>query len=323
MNRVRIGCSYLNSIRGTERPQRTRTAKEPSKHRQNTASLLPSWTCPSSAPKQGSPSRPPSTEQRAHISRSAYVFRPLPHAVPPSLLWSLICRALSLPLDLFCYPILHVQATLSMEFSFGTMSAPTASLVRAFSQLGHPHQHYIEDEPKGESVHCKRGRSLSTPSLNTREWHQFRMLDATTPNLGPCDPTPSGRPRSASFNPSPVVTCVGPSLGDQDYEQMGCSWDHVVEITEPRESPAIIPDEQDVATKNQIIDSRPEHLVKRTPRNTAPLPLAGGLLGSLLKRRNASRCFFSVAELDVISSFGDLPDDGGYRRPSHHRIATD
>lgn len=195
------------------------------------------------------------------------------------------------------------------------MSAPTASLVRAFSQLSHP-RHPIEgDESKEQAVHCKRGRSLSTPSLNTREWHQFRMLDATTPNFHPCDPTPSSRPKSALFNPSPALTCAWPSLGDRSYEQVACLRGHV-EIIEPVESPAMIP-EQVVAIKGQVIDHGSEHLFKSATPNARPLPVTGVTLESLLKRREAPRCFFSLAELDAISLFEDFPDDGEYQRFSH------
>ena len=192
------------------------------------------------------------------------------------------------------------------------MSAPTPSVVRAFSQNGHP-QHPIEEcSFKREAVHRKRGRSLSTPSLNTREWHQFRMLDATTPHLSPCDPTLSGRPRSTSLNPSPIVTCIGASLGDQNYEQVGCPQDQV-EITESSESPSVVPDEQVIATKSQVVGHGTEHLIKRTSPNAGSLPPAGGILETLLKRRNAPRCFFSLAELHVMSSFEDSSDDGGYQ----------
>ena len=188
-----------------------------------------------------------------------------------------------------------------------TMSTPTASLVRTFSQFGHP-QHPIEEyEPKGEAPHRKRGRSLSTPSLNTQEWRQFRMLDATTPRVGSCDPTPSCRPRSAPFNPSPVIACTEPSFGNRSYEQVGCLRDHV-EVTKPSESPATIPEEQAVATKNQVNHHGPEHLMEMETPNADPIPLAGagGPLGSLLKRRNAPRCFFSPVELY-------FPDDGRYQ----------
>ena len=213
----------------------------------------------------------------------------------------------------FATRILNYKAILSMPFSLTTMSAPTTSLLRAFSQFGRP-QHPIEEyEPKVEAVHRKRGRSLSTPSLNTREWHQFRMLDATTPHLGPCDPMPSGRPRSASYNPSPVIPCVGPSLDGRGYEQVECLWEPV-EITKPSESPAIISDEQAVATEEQAsIDHGPKHLIKGTNPNAGLLPPTGRILESLLKRRKAPRCFFSLAELDAISSFEDFPDDGGYQ----------
>ena len=196
-----------------------------------------------------------------------------------------------------------------MIYALGTMSAPTPSVVRAFSQFGHSIE---ERESKREAVHRKRGRSLSTPSLNTREWHQFRMLDATTPHLSPCDPTLSSRPRSASLNPSPITTCIGPSLGDRSFEQAGCSQNQV-EITESSESPSVILHEQVIATKSQVVGHEPEHLIKRTSPNAGLLPPAGGVLDTLLKRRNAPRCFFSLAELHVMSSFEDSSDDGGYQ----------
>ena len=199
-----------------------------------------------------------------------------------------------------------------MIYALGTMSAPTPSVVRAFSQFGHP-QHPIERESKREAVHRKRGRSLSTPSLNTREWHQFRMLDATTPHLNPCDPTLAGRPRSASLNPSPIITCTGALLGDRSYDQVGCSQDQV-EITESSESSSVVPDERVIATKSQVVGYGLEHLIKRTSPNAGPLAPAGGILETLLKRRNAPRCFFSLAELHVMSSFEDSSDDGGYQR---------
>ena len=142
------------------------------------------------------------------------------------------------------------------------------------------------------------------------------MLDATSPNFHPCDPTPSSRPRSALLNPSPTITCVGPSLGDQSYERAGCLRGHV-ETTEPSESPTVIPDEQVVAMKKQVIDHGSEHLVKRVTPNACPLPVTGVILESLLKRRDAPRCFFSLAELDAISLFEDFPDDGEYQRFSH------
>jgi hypothetical protein len=202
---------------------------------------------------------------------------------------------------------------MSMIHTLGTMSAPTTSLIRAFSQFGHPQYPTEEHEPKGEAVHRKRGRSLSTPSLNTREWHQFRMLDATTPPLGPCDPTPSGRPRSASFNPSPVTTCVGPSLGGRSYEQAGCSQNHV-EIPEPSESRAIIPDEQVAATKNQVAGHVSGHVTKGTSPNAGPLPAGWRCTGVAPQTpHSAPRCFFSLAELHAMSSFEDSPDDGGYQ----------
>lgn len=195
-----------------------------------------------------------------------------------------------------------------MIHSLRTMSAPTASPIRAYSQFGHP-QHPIEEhESKRDAVHRKRGRSLSTPSLNTREWHQFRMLDATTPLLSPCDPTPPGRPRCASLDSSPVTTCVGPSLGDRSCEQVACS-QNIVKITESSGSPVVVPDEQAIATKIQVVGHGTEHLINRT----GPLP-AGGILESLPKRRNAPRCFFSLAELHAISSFEDSSDDGGYQK---------
>ena len=139
------------------------------------------------------------------------------------------------------------------------------------------------------------------------------MLDATTPNIHPCDPTPSGRPKSTLFNPSPAIACVGAPLGDQSYERVGCLRGHV-EITEPSEPPAMIPDEQVVAMKSRVIDHGLEHLVKRATPDARPLPLTSVMLESLLKRRNAPRSFFSLAELDAISLFEDFPDDGEYRR---------
>ena len=238
---------------------------------------------------------------------------PFPHVVLTILLWSLIYCAFSSPRDPLYYRNHSLRATLGMVHALETMSAPTASLVRASSQFGHP-QHPIEEhESKRDAVHRKRGRSLSTPSFNTPEWHQFRMLVATTPLLSPCDPTPSGRPRSTStsLNPPPVR----PSLGDQRYEQAGCSQNHV-EITESSESPAVVPDEQVIATKSLIVGHGPEHLIQRTSPNTGPLP-PGGILESLLKRRNAPRCFFSLAELHAMSSFEDSDDDGGYQRFSN------
>jgi hypothetical protein len=192
------------------------------------------------------------------------------------------------------------------------MSAPTVSLLRAFSQFSHP-QHPIEYESKGEAVHRKRGRSLSTPSLNTREWHQFRLLDATTPYLDACDPVPPGRPRSASYNPppSPVIACAGPWLGGRGYEQVGCLRDHL-EIVERCESPTTMSDDQVMAMEEQeVIDHEPEHLINGTPLNAGPPRPTGGILESPLKRRNAPRCFFSLAELDAISSYEGFPDDGG------------
>lgn len=239
---------------------------------------------------------------------------PFPHALLTILLWSLIYRALSSTRVPFYYRIHTYRTTSGMTHALGTMSAPTPSLVRAFSQFGHP-QHPIEQrESKREAVHRKRGRSLSTPSLNTREWHQFRMLDATTPHLSPCDPTLTGRPRSASLNPSPVITCTGPSLGDRSCKQVGCSQDQV-EITESSGPPAVIPDEEVIPTEGQVVGHGLEHLIKRTRPNAGPLPAAGGMLESLLKRRNASRCFFSLAELHAMSSFEDSSDDGGYQVP--------
>ena len=92
---------------------------------------------------------------------------------------------------------------------------------------------------------------------------------------------------------------------------MGCSRDYV-EITESSESRAMIPDEQAIATKSQVVGHRPEHPIKR--RSTQTSAPAGAILGSLLKRRDAPRCFFSLAELRAISSFEDSPDDGGYWR---------
>jgi hypothetical protein len=255
--------------------------------------LLASWTWPSS---------PDLLTTRARSSE--LVFRVQQASFSLSLiilLWSLVHRALPSPRDPSYCRIHTYRATLSMIHALGTMSAPTTSLVRASSQFGHP-QHPIEEhESKRDAVRRKRGRSLSTPSPNTREWHQFRMLDATTPLLSPCDPTPPGRPRSGSLNSSPATTCAGPSLGDRSYEQVGCSQNHV-EIAE---------------SKSLVAGHGPEHLIKRTSPNTDPLPPAGGILESPLKRRNAPRCFFSLAELHAISSFEDSSDDGGYQRFSN------
>ena len=97
---------------------------------------------------------------------------------------------------------------------------------------------------------------------------------------------------------------------------MGCLRGHV-EITEPVESPAMIPDEQVVAMKGQVIDHGSEHLFKSTTPNARPLPVTGVTLESLLKRRKAPRCFFSLADLDAISLFEDFPDDGEYQTFSH------
>ena len=277
-----------------------------------------SWTWPSSPPKQRTCSQPRAlcNELVFRVQKTYFTLSsrsphdsPLEPDLPRSFLYS--C-----PLSL---PIHTYHTTLGMIHALGTMSAPTPSLIRAFSQFGQP-QHPIEQrESKREAVHRKRGRSLSTPSFNTREWHQFRMLDATTPHLSPCDPTLSGRPRSASLNPSPVITCTGPSLGDRSYERAGCSQDQV-ETTESSGSPAAIPDEQVLATEGLVVGHGLEHLIKRTRPNAGPLPAAGGILESLLKRRDAPRCFFSLAELHAMSSFEDSSDDGGYQVPLSEQV---
>jgi hypothetical protein len=292
-------------------------------HTPHRSKRLPAFLLPLGPPRRParplrrirSPSQSPepraraqSPEQRARISYFAFTIRLsiFPHLV----LTDIPCAFPSLRSFYYPYshPYSHPQGYMSMSFFLRTMSAPAASLVPPFS---HP-QHPIEDESR-DAVHRKRGRSLSTPSLNTREWHQSRMLDATTPLLGPCEPMPSGRPRSALLIPSPVITSAGPSLGGWSYEQVGSLRDPV-EITEPSQSPATLPDEQVVATKEEeSMGQGPEHRIKGTTRNAGlPPPTTNSSLESLLKRRSVPRCFFSLAELDAISSFEDFPDDGGY-----------